>query len=265
MSWEVMARIRESLDDCPPAEQRVGVALLGNGPAFGLRSSGQLAAAVGTSQPSVIRFIQRVGFGRYSEFQAALRESLGAEEAAVPVETSYAGQVTGAITDTLALSDTGDAVRTVCRAGHVWATGGTATHLAAHYLVNQLQEKRQQVTLVGRDSHERAVAAAQSGRRDAVVVFDYPPYEPDTLRFAALCRDRGAAVVLFTDQGTSPIGPVADVTLRTSMVPLSGGDSLVPVFALIDELALDLTAELGRSARRLTEAVADSLARLRST
>lgn len=47
------------------------------------------------------------------------------------------------------------------------------------------------------------------------------------------------------------------------MVPLSGGDSLVPVFAVIDELMITLADQLGRRASNNTKQVSDALHRLR--
>lgn len=264
MAADVMDLIRDSVDDCPPAELRVAVALLGNGAAFGLRSSADLAAAVGTSQPSVIRFAQRLGYAKYSDFQRALRTSAGGEADRVAlIEASYGGQVTAAIVETLAIAEPLKLAREFVRAKQVHATGGFLTHLAAQYLVGQLGQKRSSVSLVPRDNHERALTSIDLGRGDLVVIFDNPPYEPDSLTFAKLVKERGCRLLLVTDQGTSPIGPISDVTLRTSMVPLTGGDSLVPVFAVIDELMITLADQLGRRANNTTKHVADALNQLR--
>lgn len=259
-----MDLIRDSVDDCPPAEFRVAVALLGNGAAFGLRSSAELAAAVGTSQPSVIRFAQRLGYAKYSDFQTALRTSAGGEaDRVAQIAASYGGQVAAAIVETLTLVDPLRIAREFVKARRIFATGGFLTQLAAQYLVGQLGEKRPGAILVSRDNHERAMLGIDLARGDLLVVFDNPPYEPTSLAFANLCKERGARVLLITDQGTSPIGPIADITLRTSMVPLTGGDSLVPVFAVIDELMITLTDQLGRKAVSTTKQVADNLQQLR--
>jgi len=264
MAAHVMDLIRDSVDSCPPAELRVAVALLGNGAAFGLRSSADLAAAVGTSQPSVIRFAQRLGYPKYSDFQSALRASAGGEADRVAmIEASYGGQVTAAIVETLAMADPLRMAREFVKAKRIHATGGFLTHLAAQYLIGQLAQKRPGTTLLPRGNHERALASIDLGRGDLVVIFDNPPYEPASLALARLCKDRACRVLLITDQGTSPIGPLADLTLRTSMVPLSGGDSLVPVFAVIDELMITLADQLGRRASNNTKQVADALHRLR--
>ncbi len=259
-----MHRIRESVEECPPAEFRVAVALLGNGAAFGLRSSADLAAAVGTSQPSVIRFAQRLGYAKYSDFQTALRASAGGEaDRVAQIEASYGGQVTAAIVETLATADPLRIARELVRAKHIYATGGFLTHLAAQYLIGQVGDKRTGAVLVPRDDHERALLSVELGRGDLVVIFDNPPYESASLAFAHLCKERGARLLLITDQGTSPVGPIADITLRTSMVPLTGGDSLVPVFAVIDELMIALTEQIGRRALTTAKQVADNLNQLR--
>ena len=66
--------IFERMDELTPAERKVARTLLARYPAAGLESTAALAAAAGTSKPTVLRLLARLGFGSYPEFQERLRD-----------------------------------------------------------------------------------------------------------------------------------------------------------------------------------------------
>jgi len=51
------------MDELTPAEKKVARTLLARYPAAGLESTAALAAAAGTSKPTVLRLLDRLGFG----------------------------------------------------------------------------------------------------------------------------------------------------------------------------------------------------------
>ena len=59
------------MDELTPAERKVARTLLARYPAAGLESTAALAAAAGTSKPTVLRLLARLGFGSYPDFQDA--------------------------------------------------------------------------------------------------------------------------------------------------------------------------------------------------
>ncbi len=65
--------IFQRMDELTPAERKVARTLLARYPAAGLESSAALAAAAGTSKPTVLRLLARLGFGSYPDFQQRLR------------------------------------------------------------------------------------------------------------------------------------------------------------------------------------------------
>ena len=65
--------IFQRMDEFTPAERKVARTLLARYPAAGLQSTAALAAAAGTSKPTVLRSLGRLGFGSYSDFQERLR------------------------------------------------------------------------------------------------------------------------------------------------------------------------------------------------
>jgi DNA-binding MurR/RpiR family transcriptional regulator len=63
----------------PGAEKKIAHAFLANYPSIGLSTIAELAALAGTSAPTVLRFVARLGFESYPEFQRVLRNDVQAQ------------------------------------------------------------------------------------------------------------------------------------------------------------------------------------------
>jgi DNA-binding MurR/RpiR family transcriptional regulator len=71
--------VRGRLSDLTPTERRAAHVLLSNYPFAGLETVAQFAARAGVSAPSILRFIARLGFTAYADFQRRLKEELEAQ------------------------------------------------------------------------------------------------------------------------------------------------------------------------------------------
>ena len=74
----VANRIRRTRGELAPGEIKVVEALMDAYPTSGLVSVSQLAARSGVSTPTVLRMVQKLGFGGYPAFQDALRHEVQA-------------------------------------------------------------------------------------------------------------------------------------------------------------------------------------------
>ncbi|MFY8152125.1 MAG: MurR/RpiR family transcriptional regulator, partial [Hyphomicrobiales bacterium] len=72
-------RIRAELGSLTPTERRAAHVLLSNYPFAGLETVAQFASRAGVSAPSVLRFVARLGFGAYADFQKRLKDELEAQ------------------------------------------------------------------------------------------------------------------------------------------------------------------------------------------
>src|SRR3954466_5668072 len=68
-----MKQIRDDvfarMDELTPAEKKVARSLLADYPSAGLASAATLAKVAGTSTPTVLRLLARLGIGSYPQFQ----------------------------------------------------------------------------------------------------------------------------------------------------------------------------------------------------
>ncbi|MFI7239055.1 MurR/RpiR family transcriptional regulator [Streptomyces cyaneofuscatus] len=73
--------IRQKLGTLSPAERKVARVLLAGYPAAGFETIAVLAERAAVSAPTVIRFVNRLGYQGFPDFQAALRNELDARNA----------------------------------------------------------------------------------------------------------------------------------------------------------------------------------------
>ncbi|WP_214321994.1 MurR/RpiR family transcriptional regulator [Nonomuraea sediminis] len=262
----VADQIRERMGECGPAERRVARALLARYPAAGLETVAQLAKAAEVSAPTVIRFVQRLGFRGHPEFQKVLLEEIETPASSpLPLydTTGLAGtqptthalidrsaEIFGAgIRDSLAALPPDDLQRAIDLVAdprrRVLLTGGRMSGMLARYLATHLAQFRDEILPIPEPLLERSATLASLSRRDTVVVFDFQRYDPPLLDLGRYARGRGAKLVLFTDARLSPVATMAD-----SVLPSSQYESLVPALAIVETMIAGVLAALGEAARQ---------------
>ncbi|MDT8854663.1 hypothetical protein RNZ50_06375 [Paracoccaceae bacterium Fryx2] len=77
-AMSIQDQVRRELAEFTDAERRVARALLGEYPMAGLETVARLARRAGTSGPTILRFVGRLGFDNHAAFQDALRSEIQA-------------------------------------------------------------------------------------------------------------------------------------------------------------------------------------------
>ncbi len=260
-------RIRQSMGDLPAAERRVARALLSDYPTAGLEPAAQLAARARTSAPTVTRYIARLGYAGYREFQQTLREELQARTSS-PMTTTpkYTPQspLAGLLADTGRVDS--DLLRSsfdslppsefeaavdllVDPRRRVTSIGGRFSHVLAELLDLHLRMMRAHTYWRLVTPETSAIARIESDRRDSFVVFDFRRYQRDVVECARAVHERGAKIILITDPWLSPIAEFAEVVLPLHTDNESSFDSVVPAVALVEALATAILTRLGPDAR----------------
>ena len=236
--------IRRRVPELPRAERQVGRSLLVHSPTIGLESSSRLAEIVGTSGPTVIRFVNRLGFATYADFQRAWRAELAArlvspvdafrhyepESDAAHRLARTADQSVDAVRETVAQLPPGEfetAVELLAARRRVFVFGGWFSDVLARHLAALLQTSRSGVAHLEQPPVQRATSLLDAGRHDVAVVFDFRRYEHDSLVAAQHHSGRGATGVLVADRGPRRLG--ADRPRRADAPGLDGlGDGALP-------------------------------------
>ncbi|MBX3578885.1 MAG: MurR/RpiR family transcriptional regulator [Rhizobiaceae bacterium] len=267
MATSIAERIAQRIDGMPAGERRAAQALVSNYPMAGLATVAEFSATAGVSSPTILRFVARLGFQNYPEFQSALKEELAArlQSPASRTTVSASGGASPALEVTLeniretfrhlsARQITEMAALMSHPRTRIFLLGGRFTDPIAHYMAAHMTIIRPDVVhLSGQESNWRD-RLLDMGKRDVLLILDIRRYQDSLIRFAEKAHQRGVRIVLFTDQWLSPIARFArHVVAGRTAVP-SAWDSSAALFvvaeALIGELTRCLEAE---SAERLRE------------
>jgi DNA-binding MurR/RpiR family transcriptional regulator len=259
------------------SERKVARAFLAAYPIAGLETVGQLAERARVSGPTVMRFVTKLGFDGYLDFQQALhreiQEKLSSSLALMDRQaTEPQEEILGfslakfcrelRITFGAVPSDEFRAIIEMLsdKRRPVLCTGGRFSQVLAFYLSAHLNMMRPGCRYVGAAPTPRFDELIDVDKRAVVVAFDYRRYQNSTIDFMRRAAHRGASIVLFTDPWLSPIAGFARHVLASSIEAPSAFDSLVPALATVEAVIAALSLRLGEDARPRME----ELERLRS-
>jgi DNA-binding MurR/RpiR family transcriptional regulator len=266
------ALVRGSLDSLSSGERKVGRALLANYPIAGLGTVAELAQRASVSPPTVVRFVSRLGFSGYPEFQKRLvrevQERLGSpleqygradlqsgDGGLSRASQMFSASIAASIED-LPQSEFDRAVAMLADPRRrVRLIGGRFSQLLAEYLGAHLILLRPDVQVVEADEFSRIAAVSDTRRGDILVVFDYRRYDPQIVRFSRRVAERGGELVLFTDRWLSPAAEVAGTVLPANVEAPSPFDSLVPAMAIVETVIAGITELLGETGRQRLETI----------
>jgi DNA-binding MurR/RpiR family transcriptional regulator len=261
---QIRDEIFDRMEELSPAEKKVARSLLANYPAAGLASAATLAKAAGTSTPTVLRLIARLGIGGYPEFQQQLRQEV-TEQLSSPVSraahrlqgdadaslfertVAQRAELVERLVASVPPSEFDAAVRllaTPCR--QVIVSGGYFSRYVARILTMQLDQLVPGVSFAAEPLGPDLGAYLGLGRDCAAVIFDLRRYELPAKRIAALAKARGATVVVITDEGLSPAADDADVVLPVA-VEGTPFDSFAALLVLVEILVEAVFQRVGRA------------------
>lgn len=271
MAGSISEIIAERLETMPSGERRAAQALFADYPLIGLKTVAEFALRAGISSPTVLRFINRLGFHNYADFQSALqrelvqqvqspllRSSIQNETVSKNGMSPFVQTIVDNIEETfshLSAPDMQRLSKVLCDPKRrIHLLGGRFTDAIAQYMAAHLRIIRADVFhIIGQEGNWRD-QLVDMGKRDVVIVFDIRRYQESLLNFSQRATARGVSVILFTDQWLSPIARFARqvITCRTA-VP-SAWDSSAALFVLVEVLVARLTAESGeRASRRIAD------------
>ena len=247
INTEIFARMGE----LSPAEKKVARALLSNYPTAGLESAASLAKAAGTSTPTVLRLVTRLGFGSYPDFQRRLRAEIShmspisrteqaqqAHDSSAPLQRAIADKIAlvQALSSSVPPSEFDRAVAALAsRARQITVSGGYFTRYFAMLLASQLDQAVPNVDFVSEPFGHDISKMLRLGAGSIAVILDFRRYELVSKQAADLAKRQGATVIVITDQELSPAVEFADIVLPVHVdgIPF---DSVVGLTVLVEAL-----------------------------
>lgn len=247
--------IHRHLDQLTPTERKPARLLLANYPVVGLEPLADFAERAQVSHPSILRFIAKLGFQGYADFQRALRGELEARFESPLTKPHAEGVEPGDSTDFLdrfaeaACDNIRQSVASLPRSefegalqllgdrrSTLYLVGGRFTDAVATYAYMHLRVLRPRVHHVSGTPLSWSEYILDMDSRAVVLVFDIRRYEQDVIRFANEAAERGARVILVTDHWLSPIASHARHVLATRIEVPSSWDSVAAIITLLEAL-----------------------------
>ncbi len=277
----VADRLQSTFDALTRAERQLADSILENYPVSGLGTITTVAQAAGVSTPTVARMVQKLGYKGFAEFQAALRHELEAKitgpiakydtwAADAPeghILNRFAEAVTSNIRQTLAQVDTESFDQSCAMladpARAIYVVGGRITRSLADYFFLHMQVIRPNVTHIQSISNAWPHYLLDLNEGDIVVVFDIRRYENSTLKLAEMAREKGARIILFTDQWRSPVAKYADHSFSSRIIVPSAWDSLVAPMLLLETMIAGVQEQSWDETRPRMEALEEMFDRTR--
>ncbi|HZQ49050.1 MAG TPA: MurR/RpiR family transcriptional regulator [Candidatus Dormibacteraeota bacterium] len=255
--------VRHRQSDLSPAERKLARVLLASYPIAGLESVARFAERARVSPPTVTRFITKLGFRGYPEFQEALRHEVQDRLSSplaryhVDAEDGQTGTAVGealdvsrhtveATLDLISHRDVDELVELLCDVRRqVLVLGGRLSGPMARYFASQLHLLRPGIAAVDQERSSAAQQLLDLRKGDVLIVFDYRRYQADTIEAARIASEQGVNVVLFTDPWLSPASASARQVIVTSVETVGPFDSLVGATAVLEAVVVAVLRRLG--------------------
>jgi DNA-binding MurR/RpiR family transcriptional regulator len=249
--------VRQHFDSLTKSEKRIARYLLRNQDEVAFLSAAELAARLGLSEATTVRFAQSLGFSGYPDMRAAL-------------QSSFRSRVTHSVRLRARLGnlrEEGDIFErlTSSEIDHLTQALRTVDRNAIHQAVNLLRERERvfvfgigpaislvdlleirlrrfgrhviPLTTTGREMLEPLLLMTGADLLFAIGFFDVTPALQLALDHARAC---GCVSILLTDTLGSIIGNKADVVLAARRGPISAFHSLTVPMTIINTLLLAL-------------------------
>ena len=262
----LMETVKGALGEMTRSERQVAAHYFGHASDFAFFTLDKIAAAVGTSTTSVLRFCRRLGFAGYKDFQQAVQGQIHRQP---DLMDKFQRTRTGAPGDAL-LEKTvrlgvecvqktfagipydriWDAVQRIARAKRVFTFGMKESFALAHYACSRFTTVREEVHLLGAGMNGDVECMLDLTPEDVCLVYLFHRYTKQSLAVLEMLKKQGVCVILVTSAPYGQLEPYAAVLLACH-VDADGikNTALAPV-CLADYLCNAVAVQLGDAALR---------------
>jgi DNA-binding MurR/RpiR family transcriptional regulator len=251
---QIRDRILHAFDDLSPKQRLLARFLLQNDAAPAFYSAGDIAAEVGISSATVVRFARALGYEGYIDLQDAVRATLppyrtiaeriaehvadGHDDYDLLVRVADVGART--IRETLARTSQQEldaVVQAILAAEQIKIFGSGLSSAAAMLIEYHLVMLGFSARAFLNEGVGQVLHLAHVSPRDLVIVVSIWRYIRSTLEAVAVAREVGATCVAITDSPVAQVASLADHVLVADTEGPAHSRSLSGIVALIDLIA----------------------------
>ncbi|HWK64599.1 MAG TPA: MurR/RpiR family transcriptional regulator [Rhizobiaceae bacterium] len=254
----VRETIRRETAKLTASERKIAHAVLADYPFSGIQTIQELAERTGVSAPSITRFVSKIGFAGYQEFQRQLIGELR-EGRRSPLDLKATERVSDG--DFLAdytrrasvlLADMATAVPQeqfdrILKllsdpSRNIFLLGGRISDTVAGLLSRHLRQIRPRIHHLSPNPEQWPDQLLNMRRQDVFVLFDFRRYQPDLARLAeVVANKRHSTIVLITDRWMSPIARYSDHVVALPIENDTAWDTAICAVAFVEALIVKVS------------------------
>jgi DNA-binding MurR/RpiR family transcriptional regulator len=192
-------------------------------------SSQQIAASVGVSQSSVVKFSQKLGYKGFTDLKLAIHESVVKQESNVSVlhggrvasggEVSLKDKLYRAKSEAISgASDLNDdaslmaAARAIAVSSRVQLVGTGTAHIVARDTACKMLSLGKPI-IAEADAEMQLSGIATLQRNDCLILISGHGQSPHLVQLARQAKKAGVTVISLTNQSANPVSALADIRL----------------------------------------------------
>lgn len=233
----------------------------------------ELAAKIGVSTTTIIRFSRTLGYNGYSEMQKDIQSNIQTKVALPQRLLNQKEQPANTLLDdsfqndiyniqrTLEAQNDGDlqkAIDYISEAPNVYILGMRSSFTISYYIASRLGEIRENTHLIQSAgmSYPEEIVSAKEG--DVCIACLFPRYSKLTTTMLSWLKNEGVKVVLITSQNYSAVRGYGDIILPCSISSISYKNSFAGPLCLSNYLIAAITQKNFSESQRIlkkTEAI----------
>ncbi|MDP2349987.1 MAG: MurR/RpiR family transcriptional regulator [Chloroflexota bacterium] len=252
-SFSLAQTIATAAGRLTPTDRRIAEAVLGGPTLLAFGTVTDLANAIGTSRPSIVRFATRLGFAGYTDLQDQVRLGLSVQLArpterirqerrtSLPVRSAIERSI-ASVFEAAGAGRLTQLAGSIAGARTVWIASGETSRAGAHALLSGLSMVRAGVRLL----EDRTIGneLTDVGPGDVAVVFDFFRYRRSVVIAARIMAESGAELIAITDGPLSPLAGLTASWVEIYVPAIGPFDSSLPAVAMAELLVAEVAGLL---------------------
>lgn len=254
------------------SERKLANALLADYPFTGLQTIQELAERSGVSAPSITRFVSKLGFSGYQDFQRQLIGELK-EGRRSPLDLKPATDREGAgdfladysartakLLQEVSSSISRDQFEAICNlvadpSRGIFVRGGRISDALATFLSMHLRQFRAKVHHLPANSELWPEYILRMRKQDVLILFDFRRYQADLAQLAEIVANRRKTkIILITDKWMSPIARFSDHVVGLPIEIGTAWDTSICAAAFVEALIVKVSEADWAATRERIEA-----------